>query len=85
MTKKSMMEEYLNALNDLKKKRGDESLLLWQCGAFFEVYALATIKNGSIEFQEAKYQIETFRDLCNMTVVKKGEQKFQSVEFELEG
>ena len=78
MSKQSMIKEYLITLKDLKKKRGDKSILLWQCGTFFEVYALAVIKDKIPEFVEAKYQIETFRDLCNMTVVKKGEQKYNN-------
>ena len=78
MTKKSMMEEYFITLNNLKKKRGNETILLWQCGSFFEVYALGIFKNNIPEFVEAKFQIETFRDLCNMTVVKKGEQKYKN-------
>ena len=73
-----MIEEYLNTLNALKKKRGDECILLWQCGSFFEVYALGIIKDKLVNFYDAKFQIETFRDLCNMTVVKKGEQKFRN-------
>ena len=78
MSKKTMIEEYFNTLTDLKKKRGEETILLWQCGSFFEVYALGIFKNKIAEYHEARFQIETFSNLCNMTIVKKGEQKYKN-------
>ena len=41
MSKKSeapMLSEYFNRFEDYKKRFGDKTLLLWQCGNFYEVY-----------------------------------------------
>tara|TARA_R110002020_G_scaffold69025_8_gene179946 strand:+ start:353 stop:3409 length:3057 start_codon:yes stop_codon:yes gene_type:complete len=43
MSKKSeapMLSEYFNRFEDYKKRFGDKTLLLWQCGNFYEVYGL---------------------------------------------
>ena len=41
-----MMKQYFEELNKYKKQYGEKVLLLWQCGHFFEIYALKDIKNN---------------------------------------
>ena len=41
-----MMKQYFKELDKYKKQYGEKVLLLWQCGHFFEIYALKDIKNN---------------------------------------
>ena len=40
MPKKSMIKEYFNHLKEYVKIYGEKTILLWQCGSFYEVYGL---------------------------------------------
>ena len=37
-TEDRMIDEYFKHLESYRKKYGEKTLLLWQCGGFFEVY-----------------------------------------------
>ena len=47
MPKKSMIKEYFNHLQEYVKIYGEKTILLWQCGSFYEVYGLKD-KHGNI-------------------------------------
>jgi len=47
MPKKSMFKEYFYNVEDYEKKYGKKTILLWQCGSFFEVYGMKD-KNDNI-------------------------------------
>ena len=47
MPKKSMMKTYFKYLKEYEKKYGDKTILLWQCGSFYEIYGLKN-KDGII-------------------------------------
>ncbi len=47
MTKKSMMKSYFDNLKKYEKRYGEKTILLWQCGSFYEIYGLKD-KNDNI-------------------------------------
>jgi DNA mismatch repair protein MutS len=72
MTKKvSMMQEYFDCLQDMISQYGDNVIVLWQCGAFFETYALGKRNKTKDIYDEGKTQVEAMRDICSMTIVAK--------------
>lgn len=75
MKKKPMMEEYFDTAQEFINKFGEKSILLWQCGSFYECYSLGEKGSEYNILEENKFQIESFRDICCMTVVAKGSQK----------
>ena len=40
MPKKLMIKDYFENLKKYEKKYGEKTILLWQCGSFYEVYGL---------------------------------------------
>ena len=71
-----MLKNYFNTLKFNISKFGKKTMLLWQCGSFYEIYALKnTITN---DFDEGKLQIETCNEICNFSIVKKGDQKYNN-------
>lgn len=74
MKKKSMMQEYFDTAQEFINKFGEKSILLWQCGSFYECYSLGEKGSDYNILDENKFQIESFRDICCMTVVAKGSQ-----------
>jgi DNA mismatch repair protein MutS len=63
----TMIQQYFTELNKYKKKYGNKVILLWQCGGFFEVYALKDGKNGPL----VNSNIEEFGVICDYTVKDK--------------
>ena len=41
-----MIDLYFTKLNEYKKKYGDKTILLWQCGTFWESYGFKDMKTG---------------------------------------
>ena len=76
--KKSMMEEYFDTAEEFITKFGEKSILLWQCGSFYECYSLGEKGTDYNILEENKFQIESFRDICCMTVVAKGSQTLRN-------
>jgi len=62
----SMIKKYFDEDSKYSKKYGEKTILIWQCGSFFEVYGLK--KNG--KFKNNK--IEEFSRVCDMTIANKG-------------
>jgi DNA mismatch repair ATPase MutS len=71
----SMLQNYFNTLDFNINKFGEKTILLWQCGGFYEVYALKNENNKC--FEEGKLQIETVNEICNFSIVAKGGQMFK--------
>ena len=72
MTKKvSMMQDYFNCLQDMISQYGENVIVLWQCGAFFETYAIGKRNKIKDIYEEGKKQVEAMRDICSMTIVAK--------------
>ena len=78
MKKKTMTEEYFDTAKEFINKFGEKSILLWQCGGFYECYSLGEKGSDYNILEENKFQIESFRDICCMTVVAKGSQKLRN-------
>jgi len=62
-----MIKQYFTELERYKKHYGEKVILLWQCGSFFEVYALKNIKTGLL----FKSNIESFGSICDYAVKDK--------------
>lgn len=72
MTKKvSMMQDYFNCLQNMISQYGENVIVLWQCGAFFETYAIGKRNKIKDIYEEGKKQVEAMRDICSMTIVAK--------------
>lgn len=66
MPKKSMMKTYFKYLKEYEKKYGEKTILLWQCGSFYEIYGLKN-KNGII----GDSKIIEYSKILDMTVSDK--------------
>jgi len=66
MPKKSMMKTYFEYLKKYEKKYGEQTILLWQCGSFYEIYGLKD-KNGNI----GDSKIIEYSKILDMTVSAK--------------
>ena len=69
-----MLQNYFNTLKFNINKFGEKTILLWQCGGFYEVYALKNEEKNC--FEEGQLQIETVNEICNFSIVAKGSQMF---------
>jgi len=63
----TMMKKYFTNLKKYQDKYGSKTLLLWQCGSFFEVYALKNASSGII----FNSNIENFGSICDYSVKDK--------------
>ena len=61
----TMIRSYFNELEKYEKLYGEKTLLLWQCGSFFEVYG----KKKDDEIYGSK--IKEFSSICDMTIANK--------------
>lgn len=76
INKAPMLQNYFDTLKYNISKFGKKTMVLWQCGGFYEVYAL---KNEKInDYEEGKLQIETCNEVCDFSIVPKGKQKFMN-------
>ena len=48
-----MIDLYLNKLTEYKQKYGDKTILLWQCGSFWESYGFKNVETG--EYYDSNY------------------------------
>ena len=66
MPKKSMMKSYFDNLKEYEKRYGKKTILLWQCGSFYEIYGLKD-KNGNI----SESRIIDYSKILGMTIAEK--------------
>ena len=57
-----MIQEYFNKLNEYKNKFGDTVFLLYQVGAFYEVYATKTLNMQNIQ---------DYSEICGLNIAEK--------------
>ena len=63
----SMISNYFSKLKDYKKTYGNKTILLWQCGSFYEIYGLRNKKTN--EYFES--HIKQYSDILGMTIAPK--------------
>ena len=63
----SMISNYFSKLKDYKKTYGNKTILLWQCGSFYEIYGLRNKKTN--EYFES--HIKQYSDILGMTIHQK--------------
>ena len=63
----SMIEEYFEKVVQHTKEFGEKTIVLWECGSFFEVYGLRDPKTGVI----TPPAILTFAKLCDFRIANK--------------
>ena len=51
------MEEYFDTAQQFINKFGEKSILLWQCGSFYECYSLGETGSEYNILEENKFQI----------------------------
>lgn len=73
----SLIKEYLELTNNYKDEYGDQSIVLMQNGAFFEVYAL---KDDSDNINGCSCSIQEFSRLCDLNIVDKKAASDKNVE-----
>ena len=78
-----MLRNYFNTLDYNINKFGEKTILLWQCGGFYEVYALKN--EDKKDFERGKLQIETVNEVCNFSIVAKGKQMFDNLRLFMAG
>ena len=61
----TMIDEYLSLQSQYEKKYGEKTIVLYECGQFFEIY-------GVVNDQEKSGRIYEISDLTNLSVSKKG-------------
>jgi len=49
ISKAKMIQKYFQVYENYKKQYGENIVLLWQCGGFYEVYGLKCIKTGVLD------------------------------------
>ena len=49
ISKAKMIQQYFEVYENYKKQYGENVVLLWQCGGFYEVYGLKCIKTGVLD------------------------------------
>ena len=57
-----MIQEYFNKLNEYKNKFGDKVFLLYQVGAFYEVYATKILNMQNIQ---------DYSEICGLNIAEK--------------
>ena len=62
-----MIKSYFNTLNKYKETYGKKTILLWQCGHFFEVYGYKNPKTN--EYYGS--QISNFSQICDLAIANK--------------
>ena len=62
-----MIEEYFEKVVQHTKEFGEKTIVLWECGSFFEVYGLRDPKTGVI----TPPAILTFAKLCDFRIANK--------------
>ena len=55
-----MIADYFKYLDEYQKKFGEKTILLWQCGGFYEIYTLQDINTG-------EYITPGFKDYLKIT------------------
>ena len=70
----NMITEYFERTSFYQKKYGPKTIVLMQCGTFYEVYAYHTI--GSNDYQGGK--ILEFSQICNMAISQKALTKYKT-------
>ena len=74
-----MIDLYFTKLNEYKKKYGDKTILLWQCGTFWESYGFKDMKTG--EYYDPFYS--DFIYTTRITEAKKNVKKIiNDIEYE---
>ena len=63
----SMIKEYFERVAQHTKEYGEKTIVLWECGSFFEVYGLRDPKTGAI----TPPTILTFAKLCDFRIANK--------------
>ena len=63
----SMIEEYFNKLEHYTRIYGDNIMLLWQCGSFFEIYGLKNNKTGEL----SDSHIKSYASILDMAIASK--------------
>ena len=81
--KAPMLNEFYNALNSYIEKYGEKTILLWQCGGFYETYALYNKETN--DYDEGKFQIETLNIVCDCSIVPKSGQTFRGKPLHMAG
>ena len=63
----TMIEQYFNKLEEYTRIYGDKTMLLWQCGSFFEIYGLKDKTTG--EFTDS--HIKAYASILDMAIAPK--------------
>ena len=62
-----MIADYFNTLNDYYKKYGEKTILLWQCGGFFEIYCVEDPETG----ERLLSRFDEYLEITHMNKAKK--------------
>ena len=52
-----MIRNYLNKVKEHVTEFGEKTMVLWQCGAFFEVYSLKEPDQENIQIQQLSFSL----------------------------
>jgi DNA mismatch repair protein MutS len=63
----SIYKDYIDLTKTYQKQYGENTILLMQVGAFFEVYGFKCPRTGSIQYSK----IEDFSQMCNLNAAEK--------------
>ena len=81
--KAPMYTDFFNQLKSYIEKYGEKTILLWQCGGFYETYALYNPETN--DYTEGKYQIEILHTICDCSIVPKTGQTFRGKPLHMAG
>ena len=59
-----MIREYFEKVDQHTKDYGEKTIVLWECGSFFEIYGLRNVETGVI----TPPQILEFAKICDFRI-----------------
>jgi DNA mismatch repair protein MutS len=78
-TSTTIYNDYFNLSTEWKKKEGQQTILLFQVGAFFEVYGIKDLKTGYIQNDVGNEStIEYFSKITNLKIAPKSKTFYNS-------